>query len=128
MVSRSGKTTILIVEDDVQLRDYLSELLKDEGYEVFTAGDVAEGKAQFKFRRPDVILTDLVLPGAEGTELIFSIREKEPDRPIIAMSGGSRFSGRYLELADALGAGVILAKPFSAGELLQAIEVQLARH
>ena len=126
MVGKTGKKSILIVEDDYQFRDYLSELLKGEGYEVFVANDVREGEAQFRFRRPDLILTDLVLPGAEGTELIFSIREREPERPIIAMSGGNRYSDRYLEMADALGAGAILAKPFTAVELLETIEAQLA--
>lgn len=125
MTGKQDKRSILIVEDDEQYCDYLKELLKSEGYEVYIARNVGEGRALFKFRRPDLILTDLVLPDAEGTDLIFAIRQKEPERPIIAMSGGSRYSDRYLEMASVLGAGAILAKPFTAGKLLGAIEEQL---
>lgn len=127
MTPKKEKFVILIVEDDLQFREYLVELLKEMGYQVIVANDVAEGKSLFKFKHPDVVLTDLVLPGiAKGEDLIFYIKEQLPDQPIIAMSGGHRHSERYLEIAKVLGAGAILSKPFLAAELLDAIEAQLA--
>ena len=121
MKDATHKTTILVVDDDYQFCEYVCEVLKDADYAVLIASDVEAGKVQYRFRHPDLILTDLSMPGQEGGELIDHIRSKESDRPIIAMSGGYRHADYNLEMAEVLGANAILAKPFSNNDLLDTI-------
>ena len=118
----TNKTTILVVDDDYQFCEYICDVLKMAGYAVLVASDVESGKVQYRFRHPDLILTDLSMPGQEGGELIDHIREKEKDRPIIAMSGGYRHADHNLEMAEMLGANAVLGKPFSNSDLLATIE------
>lgn len=113
--------TILIIDDDPQLGPFLRELLEGEGYRVLVAVDGIEGQRIFNGCKPDLVLTDLIMPGREGIELIMGLRQGNQALPIIAMSGGSRFSGRYLDIAQTLGANAILKKPFSADQLLATI-------
>lgn len=63
-------TRILIVDDEPNARNALSELLRDEGYEVASAGDGSAAKARLDEFRPDVLLTDVHMPGGDGPELV----------------------------------------------------------
>ena len=115
--------SILVIDDDVQLRGFLCEVLDQAGYRVHEAGNGNEGSEQYARHRPDLVLTDIVMPEKEGMELIMELRRDHPALPIIAMSGGNAgFSGSYLTVASKLGASATLAKPFTASHLLTAIE------
>jgi DNA-binding response OmpR family regulator len=115
--------SVLVIDDDVQLRGFLREVLDQAGYQVFEAGNGNEGSAMYARHRPDLVLTDIVMPEKEGMELIMELRRDHPTLPIIAMSGGNAgFSGSYLTVAGKLGANATLAKPFTASHLLAAIE------
>ena len=115
--------SILVIDDDVQLRAFLCEVLDQEGYQVYQAENGTIGSEMFDAHTPDLVLTDIVMPEKEGMELIMELRHANPALPIIAMSGGNAgFSGSYLAAAGKLGANATLAKPFTASHLLAAIE------
>jgi len=77
-------------------------------------------------QRPHLVLTDLIMPGTEGVELIIELRRRHPGVKIIAMSGGGRNSpDAYLLAAQLLGAARTLPKPFANPELLATIQAVL---
>ena len=85
------------------------------------------GLALFRARVPDVMLTDILMPGKEGLEIILTLHHEAPRAKIIAMSGGGAVVSRQNALRSAADFGVrwILAKPFSAAELLSVIDAVL---
>jgi CheY-like chemotaxis protein len=113
---------ILLVDDDDALRTVLRLLLIKMEYEVVEAKNGREAMALFDKEGPDLVITDLVMPEKDGVEVIRDLRRKRPDLKIIAMSGGGRASaGSYLKIAKAMGASIVLAKPFSHDEMRAAI-------
>jgi len=119
--------TILLVEDDEQFRRMLQRTLERAGYRVVPAADGREALNRIDAVRPDLVLTDLIMPDMEGLETIQALRRREPPPPIVAMSGGGRMSpDNYLLAARRMGARETLAKPFSTAELLAAIGTALA--
>lgn len=126
----SGQPSILIVEDDEQLRRYLAEALAAEGYMIHTAAHGIEALTWLKTNKPTVVLTDLVMPEQDGVSLIRAIRRQLPDQRIVAMSGRGRtdISMDSLQLVQLLGADQTLEKPFTLGELTAALAQVLPRH
>lgn len=120
---------VLLVEDDAQLRDYLSVRLKRLGHHV---RDVPDGRAALeacrKDGRPDVVVTDIFMPEADGLELIRSITREFGAVAMVAMSGGSpRVPADYLPHAKMFGAAETLAKPFTTEQLVEAIDRAVTR-
>ena len=114
---------ILLIEDDEQFRNYLEEVLKSEGFNVSTAADGQQGYDSAMENKPDLMITDLLMPEKDGVRLITEIKQSYPDLNIIAMSGGqSVFSPAFLEAAQSLGANYTLDKPFMEDQLLELIE------
>ena len=114
--------TILLVDDDEQFRNMLSETLRRSGYEVREARDGAEGLRSYSEQATDLIITDLIMPEKEGLEIIQEFRRNDPEVKIIAISGGSRYGpSDYLKIAKTFGARQVLAKPFSRQEILEAV-------
>jgi CheY-like chemotaxis protein len=114
--------TILLIDDDVALRDALRVALERAGYSVVVAGDGKEGLKLYRRLRPDLVLTDIVMDGQEGIETIEALRRESPLVKIIAMSGGgSMRDSTYLEAAKCLGAQRTLDKPFDLPCLLTAM-------
>ena len=112
---------IFLVEDDAELRTRLSELLLKSGHEVveFTNGtDVPE---LYLLRRPDLVVTDLVMPEKEGLELLLDLRRIVPSATCIAMSEAGSPGDTYLFIAQKFGAKLGLSKPFTDEEFLQAV-------
>jgi DNA-binding response OmpR family regulator len=115
-------STILVMDDDEQVRAMLRQALEREGYEVLDAPDGKEGMRLFREQGADLIITDLIMPEKEGLETIMELRRDFPDVKIIAISGGGRVSAdEYLDQAYKFGARVILTKPFALEELLDAV-------
>jgi CheY-like chemotaxis protein len=113
-----GSTKVLIVDDNLLLASLLQIMLEDEGYETRCAGDGQEGYAGYLFFRPDVVITDLHMPRANGLELMQRIRRLNPGVKAIYMSGDlSPFSALLQEEASRYSAN-ILSKPFSKEDLL----------
>ena len=119
-----GKETILIVEDDSQIRNFISYTLKTEGYNILTALTAQSALSQLVLGHIDVMLLDLGLPDFDGTDVIKKVREWS-DIPIIVIS--ARDSDKDKAKALDLGADDYLTKPFSATELLARIRVEI-RH
>jgi CheY-like chemotaxis protein len=118
--------SILLVDDDEQLRTMLNEVLKRAGYEVQTACDGDEAIKLYRSNPTDLVITDLIMPDKEGLETIREIRHDFPTARFIAMSGGGRNGpANYLALAEKFGAQLVLNKPFSHREILEAIGVVL---
>lgn len=114
--------SILLVDDDEQFRMMLSEALTGEGFMVREASDGRQGIKQYAERPTDLVITDLIMPEKEGLEMIVEIKLLNSEVKIIAMSGGGRGSSQnYLKMAKALGAKLVLAKPFSHRQILEAI-------
>jgi DNA-binding response OmpR family regulator len=110
---------ILVIDDDALVRHTISRILERSGYQVVLAEDGAEGVAKFRNERPDLVITDLIMPEKEGIETIIEMRREDPAARIIAVSGGGRLGAMdFLVVAHKLGAGEILRKPFEPAELL----------
>jgi DNA-binding response OmpR family regulator len=115
---------VLLIDDEVPLRSIIAATLKLAGHSVAEADNGREGIAQFRANRPDLVITDIVMPHKEGVETIMELRHDFPDVKIIAISGAMR-STDYLKIAGSLGAKRVLTKPFSTTELLRAVEAVL---
>src|SRR3989344_2487677 len=100
----SGMKNILIIEDDVFLGDVLLEKFKKEGFEAHLSRDGAEGLAEMKKFKPDLILLDIILPTMNGYEIL-EAKQKDPEIekiPVIIISN----SGQPVEINRALALGV----------------------
>lgn len=91
---------ILVVEDDDFVRFTLRKLLERAGYQVVEATNGDEAIDFFRDSKPDLVITDIVMPKKGGCELIPELRQENPAQKIIAISGGGRTGNMdYLELA-----------------------------
>jgi len=114
---------VLIVDDEVLIREGLKLALELEGYTVEIAEDGREAAKMVDSFPPDVIVTDIIMPERDGIELILNLRKTNQNIRIIAISGGGRISAKdHLRIASKLGADSILTKPFSVKELIAEIE------
>ena len=114
---------ILLIDDDDLFREMLSATLTQMGHTVTEARDGQEGMAKYARSVPDLVITDLIMPEKEGLETIMDLRRKNPGVKIIAMSGGGRVTGAdYLQVAKAMGAARVFAKPFFREDLAVAID------
>jgi CheY-like chemotaxis protein len=124
---------VLVVDDELDLRDAIERVLERSGYSVRKAGDAADALAQLRHSGADVVITDIIMPKIDGVEAIRSIRKEFPAVRIIAISGGGNFgitgyrptaitTSAYLAAAERAGAHVVLTKPFESRDLLQAVE------
>lgn len=112
------KRTVLVVDDEQMMRDFLRVALTSLGYGVRVAADGDEGVRQFLAERPDCVVCDLYMPGKDGLEAIPEFRRLDASVPVAAISGGSSaFPVDLLPVAKTLGASAALRKPFSVGEL-----------
>lgn len=116
--------TILVVEDDIQIRNFIVYALKTEGFRCLTAGNAAGALKKLVSENADMMLLDLGLPDADGMNVIHRVREWS-ELPILVVSARDQDKEKALAL-DA-GADDYLTKPFSATELLARIRVAL-RH
>lgn len=112
--------TILVIEDDGLFRRFLRRLLERMGFTVLTAAGGRRGVDIFRRERPDVVLTDILMPDQDGIETLLAIRREASAAKVIVMSG-HRSRLDYLRLAKQLGASDVLRKPFSPDDLAAAI-------
>ena len=114
--------TIVIIEDDPSLCETLTATLLGAGYDVSAAADGDLGMDLIRRNKPQIVLTDLYLPGNDGMEILKDLRKESPQIGVIAMSGGDG-TETLLKMATKLGARATLSKPFSIPELLRAVEL-----
>ena len=113
---------ILIVDDERDIRDLVSGVLGDEGYECRTAADSTGALAAIDERRPSLVLLDVWLHGSEmdGLELLDAIKTREPDLPVIIFSGHGNIDTAVAAVSR--GAMDFIEKPFEAERLLLLVE------
>lgn len=124
-ISRFGEgRSVLVVEDESQVREVIATFLKREGFDVVEANDVPSGISHLT-REFDVVVTDLRLPGASGHEVVSAVKSRWPDTPVIVITG--IFDAQVA--ADALHAGAdrYLFKPFGMPDLRNHLIDSLAR-
>jgi YesN/AraC family two-component response regulator len=110
---------ILVVDDEPMIREGLKVALEMEGHKAVTASDGIEAMRMFYEQKPQLVITDIIMPESDGIEVICTVKEKNPDVKILAISGGGRISAKdHLKIAKQLGATGVLAKPFSTEELI----------
>src|SRR5215469_1736715 len=114
---------ILLVEDHASLRSVLRQFLLEKGATVTTCGSASDGADKVRREQPELVLTDLNLPDADGFQLMTNIRkfdaESGRNTRVLAMSALGDFVAQ--ELAIAAGFYSLLPKPFSPRQLLMAI-------
>ena len=128
MYGRGMKPTslkMLIVDDDKFIAIMLRDFFKSQDYEIFTAADGEEALAACLEKKPDFIITDLMLPQMSGVELIKKLRSMEEFAvtPIIALTAGSSATR---DAARDAGAHMVLEKPIRRIELQQKVDELLA--
>jgi len=116
----SESLTILVVDDDPQIRAIVRGLLEADGYRVVEAGDGRQALSSLRRVAVDMILCDMLMPDKEGLETCSQVRKLHPHVPFIAMSGAPG-GPNYLRIATKLGSAGSLNKPFSGQELLEAV-------
>jgi two-component system KDP operon response regulator KdpE len=120
----SAKTQVLVVDDEAAILRFLKPALEANGYEMASAGTVAEATKRIAAESPDIVLLDLGLPDGDGKDVIRRAREWS-DVPIIVLSARERETEK-IEALD-LGADDYINKPFNVGELLARMRTAL-RH
>lgn len=123
-----AKFSVMVVDDDEPVRSILCENLADLGFDVSFAKDGSEALELIDAgRRPQVVITDIIMPRREGLEVIMELRRKHPGIRLIAISGGGRTrSADFLQLARKLGADAIMPKPLDIDALEKTVRELLA--
>jgi EAL domain-containing protein (putative c-di-GMP-specific phosphodiesterase class I) len=117
---RASRGHVLVVEDDRPLLELYTELLLDEGFEVAAALDGTGALRALEEDAFDVVLTDVVMPGADGVHVLRAVRERDLDVPVILVTGNPTVETAVLALE--LGALRYLVKPVSADDLLSSVD------
>src|SRR5579859_1362922 len=107
--------TILVIDDDPDVRDLVKTTLESAGHKVALAVDGRDGVQQYRAKGADLVITDLFMPDQEGLETIEQLRLEFPEVRIVAISGKPT-GGTMLSVAQRLGAAAILPKPFLPDE------------
>ena len=119
--------SILIVDDEVGIRNLMRAILENEGYSVLEGSNGNEAILQYGKYTPDLVITDLLMPGKDGIEALFEIRQMNGKAKVIALSGGGRICPEnYLNYAMKLGAIATIEKPFTSEEFLMVINQTMA--
>lgn len=116
-MSENAKQSILVVDDEEIIRDFLSEVLED--YQVTVACDGDEAIEKLRSRPYDLVITDLRMPRIPGEEVVKFARDTYPGAKVVVISGYSSLSTVSQSVHN--GACAFLSKPFSIKELLQTV-------
>jgi two-component system, OmpR family, phosphate regulon response regulator OmpR len=119
------KTKILVVDDDLRLRDLLNRYLREQGYSVRTVSDAADMSRQLARERYDLMILDLMLPGEDGLSICRRLRGSGEEMPIIMLTAKGDDVDRIVGLE--VGADDYLPKPFNPRELVARIQAVLRR-
>src|SRR6185503_20176544 len=117
-MARAGR--ILVVDDEVNARTALAELLRDKGFDVEMAADAFKAIGKFESFAPQVVVTDLKMPGMDGIELIKKLRAEADPPAVVVMTA----FGAVETAVDAMRAGAAdyLSKPINLSELLVVLD------
>lgn len=121
--------TVLVVEDDPELLKLMTGAFARAGFKAYSARNGRLGVQLVRSLKPDLMVTDIVMPEKEGIATIIEARALSPDTAVIAISGGGAYgrSDNFLQWAEELGADEAMAKPFPMSQLLTAARLVLER-
>jgi DNA-binding NtrC family response regulator len=105
---------LLIVDDERDLRDMISNWLELEGFEIHSAGGGTEAFVLFERQHIDAVISDIRMPEGDGVELLKQIRRRHAGTPVVMISGFSDFTNEQL---TSFGADCVLIKPFPMSDL-----------
>jgi nitrogen-specific signal transduction histidine kinase len=112
-----GPQSILVIDDDPDVRAFIAASLAEQGYEVHQAADGREGMQIFNRKKPDLVIVDFIMPGLSGADVANKLLAKRADQPILFVSGYSE-----TEAVRRVAPNVpLLAKPFRADALEKAV-------
>jgi len=128
--------SILVIDDETDIRDGMKRVLDRAGYSVRTVDNATDAILELRRLMADVVITDIIMPRVNGVEAINSILREFPRVRIVAISGGGNFevtghqpaaitTTAYLAAAKQAGAHLILTKPFESRELIEAVNQAL---
>jgi two-component system response regulator HydG len=121
--------SILIVDDEQGILDTLRILLKNQGFDVTTAQGGKAGMEQLKAAAPDLVLTDIKMPGVTGLDILAAVKEQDPETPVILMTAQASLQSAIQAVNE--GAFHYVQKPFSNDEIValcrRAAEVRLLK-
>jgi CheY-like chemotaxis protein len=118
-----GPARILVVDDAATIREVCAELIRDLGYEVDVVADAGEALDRLRTERFDAVVTDIMMPGMDGWQLMAAAIREQPMLRLVVMTGAAVEGDR--ERALALGVP-LLQKPFTREELREALQVATA--
>jgi len=116
---------ILVVEDEISLRETLAFTLQKQGYEVMAVSDGANALETARLNHPDLILLDLMIPKVDGTQVCKILRKEGFENPILMVTAKADEIDKILGLE--IGADDYISKPFSMRELVARIKSHLRR-
>jgi DNA-binding NtrC family response regulator len=119
-------STILVVEDKESMAQMLKETLEAEGYTTATASSGIEGIEKIRRQTPDMVITDLKLPGKDGIRVLKESMEENPLRPVIVMTAFGTVDNAVEAMKE--GAFDFITKPFNVDHLLMLIRRALENH
>jgi CheY-like chemotaxis protein len=115
--------SVLVIDDDPDVRGFIAATLEEKGYRVREAADGDQGLKAFRHERPDLVVLDFIMPGLSGAEVAKRILRDVPGQPILFVSGYSETEA----VRDAAPNAPLLTKPFRPDALEQAVRAGLAR-
>jgi len=119
--------SVLVIDDEEQVRQLIRETLEQAGYDVEEACDGNEGLKRYRTRPADLVIMDILMPDQDGLESIMTLDREFPMSRVIAITGGSDMIGmlNFLDVARMLGARRTIQKPFEVKALLDAVAAEL---
>jgi putative two-component system response regulator len=118
-------TRILVIDDEAVVRNVMVEILESSGYEVAVAETAERGLALLDSCDPDILVSDILMPGLSGLELLDAVRARRASLPVVLVTGGGTYD--ILTKALARGAAGLVTKPFSHTQLIAAVDDALDR-
>ena len=120
-------SSVLVVDDEDQVRQLIRETLEQAGSDVQDAQDGKEGLVWYRVKPADLVIMDILMPDQDGLESIMTLHRQFPSSRVIAMSGGSDMIGilNFLDVAKMLGTCRTLKKPFEMKTLLDAVAAEV---
>lgn len=113
-MKKKQKDTILVIEDDENVLSMMIKHLKYAGYKVISANNGMEGLKMLESEEYDLVITDIVMPYVSGVGLVTALKEKNPQIPVIAITG---YGEEPMEAALEKKADLVIAKPVSMSHL-----------
>jgi DNA-binding response OmpR family regulator len=115
----SVEKTILIIDDDREIASMLHGVLQNNGYRVFLAPNGAEGQRQINSLKPDLVITDMMMPRLGGFPVLEFLKTLDAPPPVIMITANE--GGRHKAYAEMLGVADYLRKPFPMEVLLESV-------